>query len=79
MGKANLKAKYAQYVKRSIPLQINYFQLSVTDQFRCLGCCIPEMEEAIHPVASHEEKTKQGDHHLHMCNSSRQMGLSAML
>ena len=27
--------------------------------------CIPEMEEVIHPVGSHEEKAMQGDDHLH--------------
>ena len=37
----------------------------VTEQFGNLRCCIPETEEAIHPVGSHEEKAKQGDDHLH--------------
>ena len=40
-------------------------QLLVTEQFGHLRCCIPEMEEAVDPVGSHEEEAKQGDDHLH--------------
>lgn len=33
-------------------------QLLVIEQFGHLCCCIPEMEEAVDPVGSHEEEAK---------------------